>query len=338
MNQDLLNFIKSNSNTTFFIKEYNPITISKYINSFFVGDKGLRYIYSNNQLTFHNNILRRDGRVNVELEKNLTIEMRYGNVFIFTDHYGDKTISHWMADQMFVILYLHDLIKLIPDLKIIVNKNRRPCMQNCIREILLLIPGVEEKNIIEFSITNKGRAIACNNLYIGNGIRCGWTNINRLWKLLMKKGLQLNLSDTIENKKIYLSRRHTVPQIYGSVNPRKLVNVEDVSKKIVSLGYEEVFTEKLTFEEKIDLFRNTKDIICEIGAGIINFIHCENKPHIKIMLQDTPANHDFLRQWDTFLKTLDVTYEPIFGERVPTNDRIVNPINTPWKLDLNKIK
>ena len=58
-----------------------------------------------------------------------------------------------------------------------------------------------------------------------------------------------------ENKKIYLSRRHTVPKIYGAVNPRKLVNVEEVSKKIVSLGYEEVFTEKLTFGEKIDLFK-----------------------------------------------------------------------------------
>ena len=333
----LKNLIDSNNDTTITIPEYRPITFSKYNNAFFIGDKGLRFIYTKDQkINFHHNVLRRDGRVNVKLENKFDVIHQFENIFIFTDHYGDKGISHWMADQLFVVLYLHDLIKIIPNLKIIINQNRRPCMKNTMRDMLLLIPGIKNDNILEFSITQTGKAIASRNIYIGNGMKCGWTNINRLWKLFMKKGLQFN-SNPSPDTKIYLSRRHTVPEIYGAVNTRKLINVEEVSQKIVSLGYQEVFTEKLSFEQKINLFKNTKNIICEIGAGIINFIHCENKPHIKIMLQDTPANRSFLQQWDSFLKTLDVTYEPIFGERVPTNERIVNPINTPWKLKIEKI-
>ena len=45
----LKNLIDSSNDTTITIPEYRPITFSKYNNGFFIGDKGLRFIYTKDQ-------------------------------------------------------------------------------------------------------------------------------------------------------------------------------------------------------------------------------------------------------------------------------------------------
>ena len=61
-----------------------------------------------------------------------------------------------------------------------------------------------------------------------------------------------------------------------NTNTRVLTNVEEVSNIIVEKGYQEIFMENLSINDKICLFNNCTDIITELGAGMVNFIFCNN--------------------------------------------------------------
>jgi len=328
MNMD--NFIQQEYDGTYSSNDYLMITLSKYVNSHFIGNKGNRIILNNkNEISIHEGVLLRNQR-NFKPLDGLNIIENFKNVFIFTDDYGDRNFAHWFYEQFIVIIYLIDLIKYFPDIKIIINKNRRESMKNNIKDILLLIPGINESNIYEFDLHGNGNSIKADTIYIGNGMRCGMPNVYKVWKIIESR---LNLKENNNSnygERLYFSRRKT------NTNARKLKNVEEVSNYLVKKGYNEIFLEELSLKNKINLVSNCKKVVLEIGAGLLNLIFIKDTIDVTILIQDSPANHNYLNIWKQFLDTLPIRYNIIWGKTVE-GKRDSNPINTPWILDMQKL-
>lgn len=330
MNMD--KFIQHKNDGTYSSNEYLMITLSKYVNSYFIGNKGNRLILnSNNQISIHEGVLLRNPKFFNKFDGKIDIIENFDNVFLFTDDYGDRNFAHWFYEQFIVIIYLIDLIKYIPNIKIIINKNRRESMKQNIKDALLLINGVSEENIYEMDLSGNGTAIKANNIYIGNGMRCGMPNVYNVWKKIKSKLIVNDSNQSKYGEKLYFSRRKT------NTNTRKLTNIDEISNHFIDKCYNEIFLEELSLKNKINLLSNSKKVILEIGAGLLNFIFIENEVDVTILVQNSPANHNYIAIWRQFLDTIPIKYNIIWGETIE-GKRDSNPINTPWKLNINLLK
>ena len=139
--------------------------------------------------------------MNIKKISKIETEIYFSNIFIFTDHYGDKNIFHWFVEQFPVILFLFELIEEFPDIKIILNKYRKESVKNNIKETLFLVPGIKEENIYEFNIEEIGNSIKADNIFIGDSMRCGPERINKYWNQICSKSDLLNNIKNINEKK-----------------------------------------------------------------------------------------------------------------------------------------
>ena len=94
--------------------------------------------------------------------------------------------------------------------------------------------------------------------------------------------------DTLRNiEKKFVSEKYecgSLPNSFyvsRSKSQRNLPGEHEVEKRLISLGFEIVFLEDLTFEKQVKLFRNAKIVIGAHGAGMANMIWCQ--PNTKII-------------------------------------------------------
>ena len=326
-----------------FIKNKDPIshikgenlTLNKISNSIFIGDFEKRYIYYNDTF-FNSNILQRNNKRKIKYE-NLEIIESFENIFIFTEQYGDKNIFHWINEYAPNFFFLFDLIKILPNIKIIVNKNAR--LSKNIKQLLLLIPEMKESNIYEFDFNKRCIGIKANNLFIGDdtGRKDGGSpNIINIWKKIRPIIKIKAINKSLLPKNIYVSRRQTPKPGNGRI----LINTDEISEYIIKKGYTEVFMENLSIEEKIHLFENCDKIICELGAGIANFFMCKKSVDCIILLQNNIQNRNFFKySMSPFIMSLAARsrHTLVFGKTISQNHN-GNPICTPWKLDLKDLQ
>lgn len=102
--------------------------------------------------------------------------------------------------------------------------------------------------------------------------------IFEIYDILIKNALKLK-TDIKTFEKVYISRRtHLNPknENIGTnyTTRRKLVNEDNLVKKLKEKGFTEIFGENLSFTEKIVLFNNAKVVIGSIGGSITNCIFC----------------------------------------------------------------
>ena len=315
------------------IKKIDNLILHKFENASFIGGNNIRVVLDSNNKIQNLKPLKRDK--NIEEVSNINTEIYLANIFLFTDHWGDKNINHWFIEQFPVLLFLFELIIQFPDIKIILNKNRRESVKNNIKEVLFLVPGVKEENIYEIEIKNPWfTSIKSDNIFIGDAMRCGPYKIIKYWNLVCSKSdIVNNIKATNKkefSKKIYLSRRIT------DTNSRVLTNIEEVSKVIVEKGYQEVFMENLSINDKIYLFNNCSDIITELGAGMINFIFCNNNTNLIVLMQE--SNKEF---YTNFFKPIilqkNMNVKIIYGETIHNKNHKGHRVNTPWKLSLDEM-
>jgi hypothetical protein len=307
----------------FTISKYN-LNAVKYKNSFFVGVEGKRYIKTENKVIIPK-IFLQEGKKPDTTQKYEVIE-NYENIFIWTDHYGDKNICHWFHEQLNGLVLLYNLYKEVSNIKVIVNKNAR-IKQNII-DVLYFIPNFKKESIYEFDFKTGCKAIKAKNLYLNLGNFNHSFNIPGKMKYFFIESCNIKPEKQNSNK-IYISRRKT------NGNNRKLINIEEVSEYIIKKGYKEVFMEDLSMKEKLDIIYNSKDIIMEIGAGCINLCFCNKDVNIKIMKQNTYHQDKF---YNRFFKPFlyDKKVEFIIGENIK-KFKSGNLCNTPWKLNVNKL-
>ena len=111
--------------------------------------------------------------------------------------------------------------------------------------------------------------------------------------------------------KIYVSRRTWLYADFSNIGTnyttrRKLVNEDELVEKLISEGYEEVFTENLTTIEKILYFANATHVVGAIGGGISNVLFSPKTTKLKALV--SPTFLDINTRFKYSLDCVDVTY------------------------------
>ena len=297
------------------------------------------------------------------------------NLFVFTDDYGDRNICHWMTEQLLVLNYLIDILNTLNNYKVsnvsssdeykvyvLINKNPRNSMFQLIRDYLSKIPLLESNNILEvdlqtgelynfdningiYNSINKF-SILSKNIFVGNSISNNLSSLYSGWNFLHNR---LSLLDTdeitcnnyvypISNfKNFYMSRRNLLDPS-KKTNTRVMENLSEISNIICFKNYIEVFTDELnSLDDRINLFKKAKNIVCELGAGMHNLLYCSEGVNVYVMFQKN--NYSWLQEYIPLFQNKKMNVILLVGETT-SNQHNGNWLNTPWKLDmveLNKI-
>lgn len=122
-----------------------------------------------------------------------------------------------------------------------------------------------------------------------------------------------------EMKRLYVSRRKLKKQF------RKLVNRDEISDRIISYGFDEIFPELYSFDEQIQMFKNADIIIGEFGSALHNSLFGPKDLKV-ISLQ---SNHiPLLVQWG-ICNIKEQACSLIFGEAT----EIRRSINSDFVID-----
>ena len=133
-------------------------------------------------------------------------------------------------------------------------------------------------------------------------------------------------SSSSSNKRIYITRRN-------ARQGRKIINEEDLIKKLELLKFNVYELEKLSFQEQIILFRDAEIVIAPHGAGLTNMIFC--KEGIKLIEILNP-NFQATCYWILAnLKKID--YYCIFGEGAKESCQDLYNCNEDITLDMTKM-
>jgi hypothetical protein len=150
-------------------------------------------------------------------------------------------------------------------------------------------------------------------------------------------------------EKIYVSRRtwmHNNIENIGTnyTERRRCVNENEVVELFKSHGYEEVFCENMTMKEKIGLFNSAKYVAGPIGGGMCNVIF--SPPETKVISINSPLFFDINTRFEySMIHTKlhyfnDTEFVGKIEESIESDGSlsISGGLNSPWKVDLNKLK
>ncbi len=150
-------------------------------------------------------------------------------------------------------------------------------------------------------------------------------------------------------EKIYISRRTWLHNNFDNIGTnyterRRCVNEDEVAELFKSYGYEEVFCENMTMREKIGLFNSAKYVAGPIGGGMCNVIFSPSET--KVISINSPLFFDINTRFEySMMHTQlhhfnDTDFVEKVEESVESDDAlsISGGLNSPWKVDLNKLK
>ena len=157
------------------------------------------------------------------------------------------------------------------------------------------------------------------------------------------------MKGTYERKeKIYVSRRswmHSNTKNIGTnmTEARRCVNEDEVWEFFKARGYEEVFCENLSMEEKIGLFRGAKKVAGPIGGGMVNTIF--SPPETQVISINSPTFFDINTRFEY---SMSHTHLHHFNDTEFDGDAegwvegqgalsISGGLNSPWKVNLNTL-
>lgn len=150
-------------------------------------------------------------------------------------------------------------------------------------------------------------------------------------------------------KRIYVSRRTWTRKKSNNIgtdytNQRRCVNEDALVETLEDYGFEEVFCEGLSMEEKIGLFRNAEFVIGPIGGGLSNVLFC--KPGTDVISINSP---EFFPTNERLKYALNHTNLVMFDDTEFVNRRkdvitgtnalsISGGMNSPWQVDIIKLQ
>lgn len=217
---------------------------------------------------------------NVEQDNDFTFELQLNYhhfetpVFFFI--YNTENYYHFIYDTLPYLISFFELKKEIHNLKLLMNlpnKDKKEFYPFVLETLNILGITGDDIMIVDNSLIYK-------NIYISSSYT---HNIDsNLPPRKEIKDLFSRMCDLVEDnkdlpKKIYISRRSWKHNDFSNIGTnyttrRKMINEDDLVESLIDQGYEEIFTEKLSMVEKIQLFKNAEKIIGSIGGGLVNVV------------------------------------------------------------------
>ncbi len=234
---------------------------------------------------------------------------------VFTDACA-ANYAHWLTEvlpriAMFCAEERFAEVPLIVDSGLHIN----------LMESLLLVAG-GEREIICLPI---GRAIAVERLYVTTA--CGYVPFGRrnaklaghshgVFSPVALEKVRTRLIEVARGpgggndwtEKIYLRR---------TSGTRKVVNVAEIEKLLVSHGFSVVEPEKLSFLDQVRLFSKVKVVVGSSGAALANALLCNKKTRVIVLMG---KHSDMIyRYWQNMLAWADIEVIYVLGSIVDNN-------------------
>jgi len=182
-------------------------------------------------------------------------------VFFFC--YNFENYYHFLYDALPYLVHYRELKKSVPNLKLLVGAKK------------FFEFNLETFDL--FGLTNDlvyiSPTVMYSTVYVGQSLTKGNDPPDPRVYDLFKFEKTVNKF----SKKFYISRRS---HIHGDLSNmgtdytsrRRLINEDALVEHLTAKGYEEVFCEKMSMKEKINLFSNASDIVGCIGGGMANLL------------------------------------------------------------------
>jgi capsular polysaccharide biosynthesis protein len=257
-------------------------------------------------------------------DKFILTNQEYDNIIdtpIFFFIYNTDNYFHFIYDTLPYLISFFKLKEKITDLKLLMNypNKDKNNFYPFVNEFLNLI-GVNNDDIVILNTKTLYR-----NLFISSSYTHGHDSnlpprkeIYEFYKEIKNK---VPTNDDLP-KKIYVSRRSWIHNDTTNIgtnytNRRKMKNENELVKYLNSIGFTEVFTEKLNTIEKIQLFSSVDDVVGAIGGGLCNVLFSKKSCNLTTIVSPT-----FLEVNDRFKYSLNCVNNNFFLDTHHTDKSI----------------
>jgi hypothetical protein len=288
-----IEFCEKNSRILFLDKDENNRQIFFYnLKNVKITGKSLYYpnilLHSNNRLY---NPIRESIMSLKKVKKDLNFELVNNNINkicdtpVFYFGYNVDNYFHYLYDTLPYLISYFEIKKKIPNLKLLINypNEQKNKFYNFITEFLEIL-SINDYLIMDNQCLYKDVYVSSSYTHDGLSNKPPrqeiYTFFKKITSLVKEKQTISNLP-----KKIYISRRTWIHNDYSNIGTnyttrRKLTNEDNLVSELEKIGFVEIFTEKLSTEEKILLFYNSEVIISPIGGGIANVLFSNDKTKV----------------------------------------------------------
>mgnify|MGYP003630000925 FL=1 len=261
-------------------------------------------------------------------------------VFYFV--YNCANYFHWIYDT---IPYLYSYFKeknKCKELKLLINvPENKDDLYMFVYETLALL-GIKKDDLIFLDKNTKYETLIIGSSLTHNRMSLKPPHSNVFSIVNSIKGISSDI------KRVYVSRRTWTRPKSNNIgtdytNERRCVNEDEVVEMLKGYGFEEIFCEDLSMEEKIGLFRSAEIVVGPIGGGMANILFC--KPNTNVISINSPEFFKINKRLEyalthTKLCMFDNTEfvsrknEIITGKNALS---ISGGMNSPWKVDIDKL-
>jgi hypothetical protein len=278
--------------------------------------------------------------INIPEPKFDAIESR--NVFFFV--YNTDNYYHFLYDTLpYLITYKY--LKSKMDIKLLMNfpNCQRNKFYNFVMESLSLL-NINKNDILISNGKTKYKNIYISTSYT-HDLDSNLPPRNEIYDLYKEMASRINISSGFPQN-IYISRRSWIHNDTTNIGTnyttkRVMVNETELINYLQSIGYSEIFTEKLSMAEKIIMFKNATNVVGAIGGGLSNVLF--SHPNCNLFAICSPGflsvnkrfnyslchtnlkifNDTIHTEKDEFLKYMRVQYGKIIGEIINIQDDII---------------
>lgn len=233
-------------------------------------------------------------------------------VFFFI--YNTDNYFHFLYDSLPILYSYFELKSKVTNLKLLMNPKRNyPFVYDCLDML----------NIKRDDIVTANEDTLYTTIYVSNSLTHDGQSEDPphsgIWEIYNRMKLN-SIPMTNTPKKFYISRRTWIHGDTSNIGTnyttrRRLENEDELVHLLQQYGYQEVFCEKLTMNEKIQYFSNATHIIGSIGGGMCNCVFAS--PECKVISINSP---EFIRINNRFLYTMNHTNLIHFNETWNTSN------------------
>lgn len=235
------------------------------------------------------------------------IKTEENSVFFFI--YNMDNYFHFVYDSLPYLITFNKIKETNPEIKLLMNY---PAGKNKFYKFVLEfldILGVREDDIIIANENTNYKKIYISTSYT-HDFDSNLPPRNEIYNFYQEIIDKVKIDDTDLPKKIYISRRSWLHGDMSNIGTnyttrRKLVNEDELVKFLVSKGYQEIFTETFTTEQKIAIFKNAESVVGAIGGGICNVLF--SKPECKLTALISPYFLDVNERFKYSLNKVNLT-------------------------------
>lgn len=299
---------KGESKTTKFISPYDEKIMSLNKDGFYDGN-----VFSQEEEEEEEKPINRENSKKEIFQKS--------NYFFFI--YNFENYYHFLYDTLpYLHTFLHIKNTIAPDLKLLVNYPN-PTKKEFYKFNLDFLETWKDDIVLHNPDNNNNNhniTTVYENLYVSTSLTHGGYSNNPPRKevyeffhnSLYSKKNTINSGLKGDKKRIYVSRRTWINNDRSNIGTdyttrRKMMNEDELVLFLTEkYGFEEVFTENLSTDEKVNLFSNAEIVCGSIGGGMSNLLF--SPPTTKSIVLVTPFFLDINNRFRYSMEHTDIHY------------------------------